>query len=302
MLRTRACHPKSTSAGVVEMTTALRTFFTSTNGAPDLLFGILLDSAREARAVTSALSQREPSDPRVVGLAAETYLCGLLLRDASFVPARVAPDWGHHYSLNLVTGEVRLTTEAYAPTAGGGVLFGITLRGTVGGKQFEILNTSTQAFLARVSEDEIKKPNFFRDELPSLTRPRVSGHELGSPDATSIDVDSDIELELSFSLADAPYTYVIRKKRSAGYADVYEIQTGQVVGRIALGCLQKILQKKQAKNNGASSPGACHLATCFLHILGAIARNRMTSDSPGVSGDSRRCDLTARERTCGRGI
>jgi len=106
-------------------------FYTSTSGSPDMLFTVLLASAREAWGITSAVSQHAQADERATGLAAETYLAGLLLRDASFVPARVSPACGHHYSLDFVKGEMRLKTEVYAVTGGRTSPLSVTLKESV---------------------------------------------------------------------------------------------------------------------------------------------------------------------------
>jgi hypothetical protein len=269
---------KNTSAGVVELGTTLRMFYTSTSGSPDMLFTVLLASAREAYVITSAVSQHAHADERAAGLAAETYLAGLLLRDASFVPARVSPDCGHHYSLNLVKGEMRLKTEVYAVTGGRTSLLSVTLKGPIAGNEFEVLNTNSQPLLALASEDDIKKPNFFRDELPRLAC-QPGPQQGGVFEDSQALIDQAIELHLVIPTKDVSHAFVVKKGESANQAEVHSAETGNVVGKLGLGCLRRLIR---AGLNRMKTSSPCrtdgHLS-CFLDLLPIILQESETSDT-----------------------
>jgi hypothetical protein len=266
------------SAGVVELGTTMRMFYTSTNGSPDMLFTVLLASAREAYAITSPFSQENQADERATGLVAETYLAGLLLRDANFVPARVSPDCGHHYFLDLVKGEMHLKTEVYAVTGGRTCLFSVTLKGQIRGNMFEVLNTHSQCLLAHASEDNIKKPNFFRDQLPRLAC--QSGSQRGGllEDCQSL-IDHAVELRVAIPLEGVSHVFVVKKGKAAGQAEVYSAETGKLIGALALSCLRHLIRVGLNQMKVSSPYGTDNNLTCFLNLLPITILGNETPDT-----------------------
>jgi hypothetical protein len=273
------CHAsKNTSAGVIELGTTLRMFYASTSGSPDMLFMVLLASAREAYLITSAVSHHAHSDERAVGLAAETYPAGLLLRDANFVPARVPPDCGHHYSLDLVKGEICLKTEVYAATSGCTSLFNVTLKKAISGSDFEVLNTNSQSLLAHASEKDIKKRDFFQDDLPRLACQSAPPRGVAAEDVRAL-MDQMIELQVVIPTVGTPHAFVIKKGKAANQAEVHSAETGKTVGMLGLGCLRRLV--RAGLNRSKASPFRCNGEdfTCFLDLLPVIIQGSKTADS-----------------------
>jgi hypothetical protein len=269
---------KNTSAGVIELGTTLRMFHTSTSGSPDMLFMVLLASAREAYVITSAVSHHAHSDERAVGLAAETCLAGLLLRNASFVPARVSPDCGHHYSLDLVKGEIRLKTEVYAATSGRTSLFNVTLKGPIAGSDFEVLNTNSQSLLAHASEEGIRKPDFFRDDLPRLACQSAPARGVASEDVRSLR-DQMIESQVVIPMVGTSHAFVIKKGKAANQAEVHSAETGKTVGILGLGRLRRLIRAGLNRTKASLSRCTGEDFSCFLDLLPVIIQGSKTADS-----------------------
>jgi hypothetical protein len=88
MDRSQGYRLRSTASAVVELASTMRMFYTPSIGSPDVLFTVLLASAREAYAVTTASAARGERDGWATGLLAEIYLAGSLLFGT---PARHLP-------------------------------------------------------------------------------------------------------------------------------------------------------------------------------------------------------------------
>jgi hypothetical protein len=231
---------------------------------------VLLASAREAYAMTHASAPHPEQDDRAQGLAAEIYLAGSLLCDASFVPARVPPDCEHHYTLDLVKQEMQLSTRVCGVTAGRISLFGVTLKGPILGSEFVLLNTSTKALLANIPEDTIKKPAFFRDELPRLAC-QPGSRQGEARDESHALIDQAVELEVVIPLMGGSCALVIKKKKAASRAEVYSAETGKPIGSVGLGCLQRMI--RAGLNQTKASPDRLDgNLSCFLDLLPVVIR------------------------------
>jgi hypothetical protein len=270
---------KSTAAAVVELGATMRMFYTPTIGSPDVLFMVLLSSAREAYAVTGAIAAHAERDNRAPGLLAEVYLAGTLLCDVSFVPARVSPDCGHYYSLNLVKDEMQLRTEVYGVTGGRSCLFGVTLKGSIRGSEFALLNTSTKSLLANVLEDDVKKPNFFRDELPRLACQAGPQQGEGGEETRAL-IDQAIELNVVIPLSGGSYGLVIKKNKATNHAEVCSAETGNTLGVVGLGCLRRLIRAGVNRMKTSSPCCANGNLSCFLELLPVIIQGGNLSGSP----------------------
>jgi hypothetical protein len=259
----------------VELAATMRVFYTQTIGSPDVLFMVLLASAREAYALTGALAPHAGQDQRAPGLLAEVYLAGTLLCDVSFVPARVSPDCGHHYTLNLVKDEIQLKTEVYGVSAGRSCLFGVTLKGSIRGSEFAILNTTTKALLASVPEEVVRKPNFFRDELPRLACQTGPQQREGAGESHPL-IDQAIELHVVIPLRAGSYALVIKKSKAANQAEVCSAETGNSLGTVGLGCLQRLIQAGLNRMKTSSPSCTDGNLSCFLELLPVIIQGSDT--------------------------
>lgn len=265
----------STSAAVVELAATTRMFYTRTIGSPDVLFTVLLASAREAYAITGASAPHAERDNRAPGLVAEIYLAGSLLCDASFVTARVPPDCGHHYTLDLVKREIQLSTQVCGVTAGGISLFGVTLKGSILGSEFVLLNTNTKSLLANVPEDVIKKPDFFRDELPRLAcQPGL--HQGERVEESRVLIDRAIELRVVIPLMAGSHSLVIKKSKAATQAEVCSAETGSPIGAVGLGCLQRLIRAGLNRTETSSPRRADGNLSCLLELLPVIIEGSNT--------------------------
>jgi hypothetical protein len=263
----------STSAAVVELGATMRTFYTRSIGAPDVLFTVLLSSAREAYAITEPSGQQPARDGRAQGLVAEIYLAGALLCDASFVPARVPPDCEHHYALDLVKQEIQLSTRVCGVTGGRISLFGVTLKGSILGNEFVLINTSTKSLLANVLEDVIKQPDFFRDELPRLACQPEPRQAEGPEEPYSL-VDQAIELRVVIPLKDGPCELLVKKSKAAQRAQVCSGEKRSPIGSVGLGCLQRLIRAALNQANTPSPRLGDGNMNCFLQLLPVILQQK----------------------------
>lgn len=279
MGRDQSYRSRSTAAAAVELASTMRMFYTPTIGAPDVLFMVLLSSAREAYAVTGASAARAERDSRATGLLAEIYLAGSLLCDVSFVPTRVSPDCGHSYTLNLVKDEIQLKTEVYGVTAGRSCLFGVTLKGSILGSEFVLLNSSTKYLLANVPEEVVKKPNFFRDELPRLACQAEPQQGEGTEESRAL-IDQAVELHVVIPLNGGSNALVIKKSKATNHAAVYSAETGNIIGKVGLGCLQRITRAGLNRMKPSSPPSADGHMSCFLELLPVVIQGSDTPANP----------------------
>jgi hypothetical protein len=271
MDRSQVYRSGSTAAAVVELAATMRMFYTRTIGSPDVLFMVLLASAREAYAVTGSSAPHPQRDNRAQGLAAEIYLAGSLLCDASFVPARVPPDCEHHYTLDLVKQEMQLSTRVCGVTAGRISLFGVTLKGPIVSGEFVLLNTSTKALLANVPEEAIKKPDFFRDELPRLACQPEPDPGQGRDESHAL-IDQAVELQVVIPLIGGSCAFVVKKNKAASRAEVCSAETGNPIGSVGLGCLQRIIRAGLNQANTSSPRRPDGNSSCFLELLPIVIR------------------------------
>lgn len=259
----------STSAAVVELASTMRMFYTRTIGSPDVLFMVLLASAREAYAITGASASHPERENRAQGFAAEIYLAGSLLCDASFVPARVPPGCEHHYTLDLVNQEIRLSTRVCGVTSGRISLFGVTLKGPILGNEFVLINTNTKALLANVLEDVIKKPDFFRDELPRLACHSEPQQGEGGEESQAL-IDRAVELHVVIPLMGGSCALVVKKNKAASRAEVYSAEKGSAIGSVGLGCLQRLIRAGRNRVNTSSPRRPNDTLSCFLELLPVV--------------------------------
>lgn len=271
------------AAAVVELRATRRMFYTSTVGSPDVLFMVLMAGAREAFAITGGSTEHAGRDERAAGLVAETYLAGSLLCDESFVPARISSDCGHYYALNLVKDEIQLKTQVYATTPGRTCLFGVTLTGSVLGSEFVLLNSTTGLLLANVTEDAIKASNFFRDELPRLACQPAPRQGEEKEEAHAL-VDQALELQVSIPINGRSSLLMIKKKKAAEHAGVYSAETGTAIGRVGLGCLQRLIRAAMNQVNGQAPLSAGTNLSCFMEILSVTIKGGIKSEDPELPG------------------
>ncbi len=184
------------STGVVELANLRCTFYTRAYDTPDVVFYSLLNSARDAYAVTAGISLGE-SERAEVGIRAETYMAGLLLSDGHFVSARVLSTRGHHCLLDFVAGTIQLRTEVNVVQQQSSALFSVKVEGHIKGNGFVVRNAVTGRVLAQISEEEIEKPKFFTQELPFLSYHTQLDPTLAASTGTTDLVDQNLELRLS---------------------------------------------------------------------------------------------------------
>jgi hypothetical protein len=154
-------------------------------------------------------------------------------------------------------------------TAGRISLFGVTLKGSILGNEFVLLNTNTGSLLGSVPEDLIKKPDFFRDELPRLAcQPEPHPGE-GAGESYAL-LDQAIELHVVIPLVGGSCALVIKKNKAASRAEVCSADTGTLIGSVGLGCLQRIMRAgiNQLKNSSPHCPDGN--LSCFLDLLPVI--------------------------------
>lgn len=160
----------SESGGIVEISNVRRSFYSAGCAAPDMFFCWLLAAARDAWKL-GEYSQSDAAPPslrKAANLMAETYMAGLLLCDENFIPASVQRSSDHLYSLDFVQGTIQLRTQLYMASKAAASYSTIRIRGSITEGAFEVRNVVTDRVLARVTEDEIQKPEFFSQELPFL--------------------------------------------------------------------------------------------------------------------------------------
>ena len=153
------------SVGSIEIANIRRTFYTATSGSPNVLFPLLLGTAGEAYAAAFGGGQKKDATAHH---RAAIYMAGLLVRDGIFLLGQADETRGHRYSLDFTTGTLQLWTHLYIKRERCSSFFNIRVEGSIQGGPFVVRNLATGHVLARVPEKELKKSNFFTEELPLL--------------------------------------------------------------------------------------------------------------------------------------
>ena len=232
----------SVSAGVIEIGTIPRMFYTPAFGAPDLIFHSLLTDAREAFAMAATPIQQQEKPPKDIGFHAATYLAGTLLRDENFIPARVQSTSGHSYTLDFLADTIQLRTEIYAVQQRSSALFSVKIEGHIKGNAFVVRHVVTDRVLVQVSEEEIQKPNFFSDELPFLCYQVQQDPGLGASVGTAALVDQSLEVRLSIPLAGEVRNVLVQKGKGELQGQIQDAKTGEALCVLPLDSLNNLGQ------------------------------------------------------------
>jgi hypothetical protein len=224
------------SGGIVEISNVRRSFYSAGCAAPDLFFTWLLSAARDACKL-GEYSQSDAAPPtlrKAANLMAETYMAGLLLCDENFIPASVQRSSDHHYSLDFVQNTIQLRTQLYMASKAAASYSTIRIRGSITEGAFEVRNVVTDRILARVTEDEIQKPEFFSQELPFLC--------FHAQKDSSITVDSDgdefieqgFEMKIEVKVAGEGRTVLVVKEKGKAQGEARDPESGRMICTIPL--------------------------------------------------------------------
>lgn len=226
----------SDSGGIVEISNVRRSFYSAGCAAPDMFFCWLLGAARDAWKLGEySQSDAAPSTLRkAANLMAETYMAGLLLCDENFIPASVQRSSDHLYSLDFVQGTLQLRTQLYMASKAAASYSTIRIRGGITDGAFEVRNVVTDRVLARVTEDEIQKPEFFSQELPFLCfhAQRDSSIEVASDGDEFI--DQAFEMKIEVKVAGESRMVVVAKAKGKPQGEARDPDTGRVLCTIPL--------------------------------------------------------------------
>jgi hypothetical protein len=224
------------SGGIVEISNVRRSFYSAACAAPDMFFCWLLSAARDACLLGQyAQSAAAPKSlRRAANLMAETYMAGLLLCDENFIPASVQRASDHHYSLDFLQGTIQLRTQLYLASKAAASYSTIRVSGDIMEGTFEVKNIITDRVLARVTEDEIQKPEFFAHELPFLC--------FHSQKDASIQVTSDgdelieqsFEMRLEVTVAGESHMVSVAKAKGQTHGEARDQNSGAILCRIPL--------------------------------------------------------------------
>lgn len=230
MLRQNNCSSsRNELAGVIEIANVRQSFYTATNGVPDLLFPWLVSSARLAYQITSSsghrLTQTPASQP---GLAAERYMAGLLLCDQHFIPSHAQQPCDHHYHLDLSAGTIRLSTQLRS-AAQPGTSFAVQIEGRIREGSFVVHDAVNNNLLTEITEEDLKKPKFFSQELAKRC-PRTQQDQTRDGEAApEIMLDQSFELRLPVNLDGNARTVLISKQKGEQQGQAQDADTGEVI-------------------------------------------------------------------------
>lgn len=226
----------SESGGIVEISNVRRSFYSAGCAAPDMFFCWLLGAARDACKL-GEFSQSDAAPPslrKAANLMAETYMAGLLLCDENFIPASVQRSSDHLYSLDFVQGTIQLRTQLYMASKAAASYFTIRIRGAIMQGSFEVRNVVTDRVLARVSEDEIQKPEFFSQELPFLCFHSQKDATIEVGDDGDEFIGQTFEMKIELSVAGEPRTVNIIKGKDKLLGEARDLESGKVLCTIPL--------------------------------------------------------------------
>ncbi|MCZ6752203.1 MAG: hypothetical protein O7E51_10290 [Acidobacteria bacterium] len=223
---------KNDSVGSIEIIHIHPTFYTASFGDPSVLFPLLLASAREAYAATTG--DAEQKNDATAHRRAATYMAGLLVCDETFLLRKAAEFRGHRYTLDFSAGTIQLCTHVYTAFQQSVAFFNIRIKGPITGSTFVVSNTTTDRVLAQVSEDELKKPNFFTEELPFVCSQTQNDPALVDSIPSLDLIDKNFELWLPIDHAGSVRTVVVSKEKGEGQGRVQDPVTRELLCMVPL--------------------------------------------------------------------
>jgi hypothetical protein len=229
---------RSNTVGVVEIHNLRRSFYTAKGGAPDMLFPWLLANARAAYQVTLPPSPDAELAAAPPGHIAGIYMAGLMLCDEKFIPAAVPKTNDHHYVLDFLHGTIKMRTQLYTAVGHSAALFNVRIEGQIPGSTFVARNDVTGRVLTSISEDELRKPLFFAEELPFLC---FQSHI--DPDLThraNEFLDHSIELRLSLNIDGKNYVVQLIKEAGETKCRVVDSDTGNTLSSIQINSFKNL--------------------------------------------------------------
>jgi hypothetical protein len=226
----------SESGGIVEISNVRKSFYSAGCAAPDMFFCWLLSAARDAvRLGEYSQSDAAPQTLRkAANLMAETYMAGLLLCDENFIPASVQRSSDHQYSLDFVQGTIQLRTQLYMASKAAASYSTIRIRGFIKEGPFEVRNVVTDRILARVTEDEVQKPEFFSQELPFLCFHSQKDDSIEVASDGDEFIDQAFEMKIQVKVAGEPRTVLVQKERGKLLGEARDPESGKVQCTIPL--------------------------------------------------------------------
>ena len=154
-------------------------------------------------------------------------MAGSLLCDDHFVPARVSNLSENMYTMDFLTGLLHVTTQIYAEDRNTTSYFGVSVGGRILENTFVVRNSVTDRVLAHISEDEIRKPHFFTQDLPFICKNTQFDPSLISGSGASALLDQSIELRLAVEVNGHFKDVYIRKEKGEGQGHALDPKTGR---------------------------------------------------------------------------
>ena len=228
-------------AGAVEIVNVRRSFYTSSFGSPDLLFTWLLSNARDAFRVAASSSVSGINSTRSSpNRSAELYMAGLLLCDGKFMPANLQTTYDHYYQLDFQNSAIQLRTQVYAVGHHSASFFTIRIDGGILESTFVARHSVTNRILARISEEEMRKADFFNRELPFIcSQSQLDPNLVGLAESADLE-DHAFELRFQVDVDDTLKTLALVKKKGAGEGLPEDPETGEVLFKVPLSSFKNI--------------------------------------------------------------
>lgn len=201
-----------------------------------MFFCWLLAAARDACKLGdySQSDAAPPSLRKAANLMAETYMAGLLLCDENFIPASVQRSSDHLYSLDFVQGTIQLRTQLYMASKAAASYSTIRIRGGIIEGPFEVRNVVTDRVLARVTEDEIQKPEFFSQELPFLCFHSQKDATIQVASDGDEFIEQTFEMKIEVKVAGESRMVVVGKSKGKALGEARDPESGRVLCSIPL--------------------------------------------------------------------
>jgi len=235
ILKRPASQPGKTTVGAVagvEISGFPQLLYTRSFGDPDTLFVPLLDASREScRMIERLCSQGE--DRKMAVTLSTMHLVTSLLQDSSFTVVAKGASHENAYCVDLEGGTLRMDTRLYAMVSHRTSFFRIEIAGKILEGQFAIRSPLQERTLFQVSEEDLRKPNFFSALLaPECLRVQMEQERLG---AASADTGQEVrgEVRMMLVLGRDVYPVVLKQNKGLKRWDIVDGRKQEWVGSLS---------------------------------------------------------------------
>jgi hypothetical protein len=218
-------------SGAVEITGLPHILQTKAFAHPDVLFVPLLECAREALDDGIRISG-DKSDKKQASKLAGMHISGFLFRDSNFTPAVKGFAHPNYYIIDLEEEALDLHTRLFASVKNRSSMFRVKITGSLRQGPYVVRNLADGSTVAEISDEQIRKPDFFVDTLPEeCLRMQLSREHTKQISKMHKGIDA-AEVHLTIPMSEGPTPVILRKSHTGMGWLLFDGSTNLELGKV----------------------------------------------------------------------